>query len=66
MKTKFKIGDMVSYCNEIFIIRNITDHYILESTKENTSTPVIHIPFGNEDCDFILLESNRKINYENK
>ncbi len=56
MKAKFKIEDMVSYCNEIFIIRNITDHYILESTKENTSTPVIHVPFGNEDCDFILLE----------
>ena len=58
---KFKIGDKVTYCNEEYVVYDITDHYILQSVKNDTSVPTIHIDFGNEDYELTLVEE-----YENR
>lgn len=55
-KPKFRKGNKVFYLNEEYVVEDITDHYILRSTRERTSVPVVHIGFGNEDYELRLVE----------
>lgn len=55
-KPKFRKGDKVIYLNEEYVVEDITDHYILRSTRERTSVPVVHVGFGNEDYELRLVE----------
>lgn len=55
-KPKFRKGEKVIYLNEEYVVEDITDHYILRSTRERTSVPVVHVDFGNEDYELRLVE----------
>lgn len=55
-KPKFRKGNKVIYLNEEYVVEDITDHYILRSTRERTSVPVVHVGFGNEDYELRLVE----------
>lgn len=60
-KPKFRKGNKVIYLNEEYVVEDITDHYILRSTRERTSVPVVHIGFGNEDYELRLVEEPASI-----
>ena len=55
-KPKFRKGNKVIYLNEEYVVEDITDHYILRSTRERTSVPVVHVGFGNDDYELRLVE----------
>lgn len=47
-KHKFVVGNKIIYLNEEYEIVNITDHYILHTTKR-TKIKVLHLAFDNEE-----------------
>jgi len=55
-KPIFKVGDRVRFRNEVFEIVSNADIYILKSERANSSTPVIHVDFGNEDYELSLVK----------
>ena len=46
---KFKSGTYVVYLNNTYMLEDDGKHYILTAVKKNTSIPVVHLPYGNED-----------------